>query len=206
VRGIWQEKDPVLPKLGMEPIRKTALVEAAIGEIGRIGSLEITVSQIARRAGMSSALAHHYFGSKENIFLAAMRHILTVYGTEARAGLAAADTPRARLEAIVRASFAPQNFRPEVISAWLNFYLLAQTSESATRLLRVYQRRVRSNLVAALRPQLGDGAAGAAQGIAALIDGIYIRRALRDEPLDPLAAEALALDYLELCLDRAGAA
>jgi TetR/AcrR family transcriptional repressor of bet genes len=190
----------------MEPIRKTALVEAAIGEIGRAGSLDITVSQIARRAGMSSALAHHYFGSKENIFLAAMRHVLTVYGAEVRGGLAAAATPQARLQAIVRASFAPQNFRPEVISAWLSFYLLAQTSESATRLLRVYQRRLRSNLMVALRPLLGDSAATAAQGVAALIDGIYIRRALRDEPLDPLAAEALVLDYLRLCHDRVGAA
>jgi TetR/AcrR family transcriptional repressor of bet genes len=52
-----------MPKLGMEPIRRAALVSATISEIGRAGSLDVTVSQIARRAGMSSALAHHYFGS-----------------------------------------------------------------------------------------------------------------------------------------------
>ena len=69
-----------MPKLGMEPIRKAALVKATIVEIGRAGSLDVTVSQIAKRAGMSSALAHHYFGSKEEIFLAAMRHILSLYG------------------------------------------------------------------------------------------------------------------------------
>ena len=66
-----------MPKLGMEPIRKAALVQATIAEIGRAGSLDVTVAQIARRAGMSSALAHHYFGSKEQIFLAAMRHVLS---------------------------------------------------------------------------------------------------------------------------------
>jgi TetR/AcrR family transcriptional regulator, transcriptional repressor of bet genes len=186
----------------MEPIRKSALVEAAIREIGRVGSLDITVSSIARSAGVSSALAHHYFGSKERLLLAAMRHILTAYGREVRAGRSAAATARGRLEAIIRASFSAGNFRPEVIAAWLNFYVLAQTTREATRLLRVYQRRLRSNLLADLRPELGPAAPAAAQGVAALIDGIYIRRALRDEPLDPLAAEALVLDYLDLCLAR----
>ncbi|MBS0565011.1 MAG: transcriptional regulator BetI, partial [Proteobacteria bacterium] len=46
-----------MPKVGMEPIRKAALVKATIVEIGRTGSLDVTVSQIAKRAGMSSALA-----------------------------------------------------------------------------------------------------------------------------------------------------
>ena len=45
-----------MPKVGMEPIRKAALVKATIVEIGRAGSLDVTVSQIAKRAGMSSAL------------------------------------------------------------------------------------------------------------------------------------------------------
>jgi TetR/AcrR family transcriptional regulator, transcriptional repressor of bet genes len=195
----------VVPKLGMEPIRKSALVEAAIREIGLAGSLDITVNRIARSAGVSSALAHHYFGSKDNIFLAAMRHILTLYRAEVRLARRGAPTPRARLEAIIAASFSPANFRPEVIGAWLNFYVLAQTSPEATRLLRAYQRRLRSNLLAELRPLLGDAAPRAAQGIAALIDGIYIRRALRDEKLDPLASEALVTDYLDLCLARGSA-
>ena len=51
-----------MPKLGMEPIRRDALVKATIAEIGAAQSLDVTVGQIARRAGMSSALAHHYFG------------------------------------------------------------------------------------------------------------------------------------------------
>ena len=40
-----------MPKVGMEPIRKAALVKATIAEIGRAGSLDVTVSQIAKRAG-----------------------------------------------------------------------------------------------------------------------------------------------------------
>ena len=141
-----------MPKLGMEPIRKDALVKATIVEIGRVGSLDVTVSQIARRAGMSSALAHHYFGSKEEMFLAAMRHVMTLYGAEVRGALAVAEGPQGRVRAILRASFSAGNFRREAVGAWLNFWVLAQSVPEAKRLLAVYQRRLRSNLVAGLTP------------------------------------------------------
>lgn len=190
-----------MPKLGMEPIRKDALVRATIVEIGRTGSLDVTVSQIAKRAGMSSALAHHYFGSKEQIFLAAMRHIMTLYGAEVRGALAAADGPRARLQAIVRANFGGSSFRREAVSAWLNFYVLAQTLPEAKRLLVIYQARLQSNLTHDLRKLIGDRAAGVARALGALIDGVYIREALKNGSPDGQAAAAAVLSLLNLELE-----
>ncbi len=191
-----------MPKVGMEPIRREALVKATIVEIGRTGSLEVTVSQIAKRAGMSSALAHHYFGSKEQIFLAAMRHILTLYGAEVRGALAAAEGARGRINAIVRASFAASSFRREVIGAWLNFYVLSQTRPEAKRLLSIYQARLQSNLVHDLRPLVGHRAAAVARGVGAMIDGVYIREALKKGAPDGTAAAGLVLEYLERELER----
>jgi len=188
-----------MPKLGMEPIRREALVKATIREVGLRGSADVTMSQIAKAAGVSSALAHHYFGTKEALLISAMRHILRLYGEEVRVALDAAATPRARLEGIVRASFAPVNFRPEVIAAWLTFYVTAQTSPQALRLLAVYKGRLRSNLVHDLRPLVGDRAEAAAGGIGALIDGLYIRHGLGTA--DPEAASALVLDYLDRLLE-----
>lgn len=182
-----------MPKVGMEPIRREALVKATIAEIGAAGSLDVTVTQIAKRAGMSSALAHHYFGGKDQIFLAAMRRILSDFGDEVRSGLKQAE-PEARAAAIIRASFAPSCFTPDVISAWMTFYVLAQTSPEALRLWRVYQGRIRSNLTHALRPLTRDPAA-AADTLAALIDGLYIRAALSD-PDTPERATVHALDVL----------
>lgn len=191
-----------MPKLGMEPIRKEALVKATISEIGRIGNLDVTVSQIAKRAGMSSALAHHYFGSKEEIFLAAMRHILTLYGAEVRGALAVATGPEARLMAILAASFSAGNFRREAVSAWLNFWVLAQSVPEARRLLAVYQRRLRSNLLACLRPLAGDAAPRVADGLGALIDGLYLREVLKSGAPDGAAAVATARDFVAAELGR----
>jgi TetR/AcrR family transcriptional repressor of bet genes len=185
-----------MPKLGMEPIRREALMKATIAEIGRTGSLDVTVAQIARRAGMSSALAHHYFGSKEQIFLSAMRHVLTLYAAEVRGALAAAEGHRGRLTAIVRASFSAGSFRRESVGAWLNFYVLAQTNADAARLLRIYQRRLKSNLVRDLRPLVGGRSTTVAEGMGALIDGVYIREALKGRAPDGALAAGTVLGYL----------
>jgi len=186
-----------MPKIGMEPIRRNALVKATIAEIGEAGSLDVTVSQIARRAGMSSALAHHYFGGKDQIFLAAMRQILRDFGAEVREALAAS-APEARAAAIIRASFDPSSFAPATISAWMTFYMMSQTNPEARRLLHIYQKRLRSNLTQALHPLTPDPGA-VADTLAALIDGLYIRAAL-DFPDRPQVATEHALAVLEQLL------
>ncbi len=173
-----------MPKVGMEPIRREALVEATIEEIGRQGNLDVTVSQIAKRAGVSSALAHHYFGGKEQIFLAAMRHILRVFGAEVSSALAAATSPQERLDALIKASFATSCFDPATTTSWMTFYGQAQTVPQAARMLKIYQSRLRSNLIHVLRP-MSETAVEDAEAIAALIDGLYIRAVLnRVEPED----------------------
>ncbi len=180
-----------MPKVGMEPLRRDALVRATIAEIGRAGTLDVTVAQIARRAGMSPALAHHYFGGKEQIFLAAMRHILAIYGAEIRGALAAADGAEGRVRAVIRASFSEGSFRREVVSAWLHFYVLAQTVPEAARLLGIYQRRLHSNLVHPLRHVVGARAGEVADRLAAMIDGVYLREALAGRAPDRGRAIAL---------------
>lgn len=193
-----------MPKVGMEPIRRAAVVRAAIDEIGEKGSLDITVSQIARRAGMSSGLAHHYFGGKDQIFLAAMRHTMSIYGTDIRNALARATDHRGRLVAIIKTGFSDENFRRETIAAWLNFYVLAQISPEAARLLRVYRRRLASNLIHDLKPLVGARAGGVAARISGLIDGLYLHCAQDLESMSGEQATAhvvRALDNeLEACL------
>jgi len=187
----------------MEPVRRAALVDATIDCIGRAGSLDVTVSQIAKTAGMSSALAHHYFGTKEQIFLSAMRHLLGLYGQSVRTALRSASTPRDRLDALVRANFDTDQFSRPVVSAWLNFYVQAHLSTEAQRLLSIYQNRLRSNLLSCLRPLIGARAEAGAEMLAAQIDGLYIRSALRSEMTDPKQTQDTALDLVALLVGDA---
>lgn len=192
-----------MPKIGMEPVRKDALIRAAIAEIGAVGSLDVTVGRIARRAGVSAALAHHYFGSKDRILLAAMRQILEEFRLDVSRRYKGAPTPRARLEAILEASFGPEQFDAAIVSAWLAFYVQAQRSPEAGRLLRVYARRLDSNLVHALRRLVPEPAAQSiAEGTAAMIDGLYIRAALDGMAVDRPTALDLVGQYLEMRIEK----
>lgn len=194
-----------MPKIGMEPLRRKALIDAAILAIGERGSLNVTMSDIASRAGVSSALAHHYFGAKDDLLQATMRHLLRELGRETGTALAAAKGARGRVCAIIAINFSAAQFQPETVAAWLAFYVEAQRSPPMRRLLRVYARRLHSNLMSGLRNLLPDlEAQRTAEGIAALIDGLYIRRALKDGAPDAASAIALVEDYLETKLARGG--
>ena len=186
-----------MPKVGMEPIRRKTLIEAAIAAIHDKGSLDVTISQIARHAVVSQGLAHHYFGSKEALLLATMRHLLSEYGAAVRHALGQASGPRSRVSAIIAASLAPEQFRPETVSAWLVFYVHAQGSDPARRLLSAYHGRLRSNLIDALRPIAGAKAAAIAEGVSALIDGFYIRAALGAVPDVAGSAQAMVEAYVD---------
>lgn len=177
-----------MPKIGVEPERRRALTDAAIRAIGAIGSTDVTMSDIAARAGVSPALAHHYFGSKQQLIVAAMRALLADLKQDAVAALKAAQTPRARVSAIIAVSFSDKQFAADTVAAWLAFYVEAQRSAELGHLLRLYSRRLHSNLMSGLSPLVGESdATRIAAGAAAMIDGLYIRKALKaaDARSDP---------------------
>ncbi len=186
-----------MPKIGMEPVRRKALVDAALKAIGHHGSLTVTMSEIAREAGVSPALAHHYFGSKDQLLIETIRSLLRQLKADAIIGLSQAETPRARISAVIRVSFQADQFAPEVVAAWLAFYSEAQRSEEVRRLLVVYARRLHSNLMSGLKPLCGSfDASRIADGAAAMIDGLYIRQSLKAAPLSIEASVALVEDYV----------
>ena len=190
-----------MPKLGQEPIRRRALVAATVAEIGAKGSLDVTVGQIAKRAGMSTALAHHYFGGKDDLLFETMRHILSKLGDEIRPAIAPL-SGTARVRAIIAVNLSTDQFRPEIIAAWLAFYVEARRDAALGRLFRIYVRRLHSDLMSGLTHLPRASAIRTARAIAALIDGLYLRRALGEGVEDSAAAIALVEDYLDMALAR----
>ena len=187
-----------MPKVGMEPLRRRALIDATISAIGERGSLDVTMSEIAGRAGVSSALAHHYFGAKDELLQATMRRLLADLGRDSIGALCSASTPRERISAVIAVNFSAGQFREETIHAWLAFYVEAQKSTALRRLLRVYARRLNSNLLSGLLPLMPRAEAlRMAEAIAAMIDGLYIRRALKHGLPNPASAAALVEDFVE---------
>lgn len=190
-----------MPKVGMEPIRRRQLIDATITSMGEHGLADTTVQTISRGAGVSPGIIHHYFGGKDELLAATMRSMLQQLRDDATQRLATATSPRARLEAIVDCNFAPDQFEPRVVAAWLGFWAQAPHNPALSRLQRINARRLHSNLLHALRPLLPpDRAERVAVGLAAMIDGLWLRFALTGA-IDGSAARAVALGYLDSELD-----
>ncbi len=93
-----------------------------------------------------------------------------------------------------------------MISAWLAFYVQAQNDPEARRLLRIYRRRLESNLLHPLGElTTREHALRIAEMAAALIDGLWIRRSLADVSPDPDGAAKLVEDAILEALRRADA-
>ena len=168
-----------MPKVGMGPVRRRQLVDSTIWSIHEFGLADTTVTKIAKHAGVSSGIVHHYFANKDELLFETMRVMLAGLKEESVARLRPDMTARERLMAVVEACFAPEQFSGEVITAWLALYASARKSESLTRILALYHARLNSNLKFALKQLMDDEAAELeAESIAALIDGLYLRAAL----------------------------
>jgi len=57
--------------------RRRFLLESAITEFSTYGIGGARVDRIAQRANSNKAMVYHYFGSKEDLYLAAMEHLYT---------------------------------------------------------------------------------------------------------------------------------
>ncbi len=80
----------------------------------------------------------------------------------------------------------------------MTLYASANTNPETQRLLALYQRRLRSNLVHALRP-LSKRPEQDAETLAALIDGLYLRAALSKDGRADMAKQS-ALGTLDQIL------
>jgi TetR/AcrR family transcriptional repressor of bet genes len=179
----------------MQPVRKRQLIDATIATIHEHSFAEATIARIAKRAGLSPGIIAHYFGGKDALLAATMRHLLTLLLRDATARLKRARTPMERAEAVIAANFGPDQFTPEVIAAWFAFWSQVPHCPELKRLNDVYMKRTRSNLAHALKAVIAPEEADRVAGVAAcLIDGIWVRAALTEEAPDAAAAQALIME------------
>ena len=132
-----------------------------------------------------------------------MRHILRdLWEATMRRRTAAKDEPRARLRAIVAANFDVSQVNTPVMKTWLAFWAESMHQPALRRLQRVNTRRLYSNLCAEFeRVLLRAASRRAASGLAAMIDGLWLRGTLTGEPFDTRAALRVANEYIDLMLE-----
>jgi betaine-aldehyde dehydrogenase len=160
-------------------MRRRQLIEVTIDSLAELGFVGTTLAQIAARAGVSAGLVAHYFDDKDGLLEAAFRSLARRVASQVRARLSLVSTPRGRIQAVIDANLAPEEFDQRTGSAWLAFWGQLLHVERLKRIQAAYQRRMLSNLLNSLRKLVApEEAHSLAEMIAAMIDGVWLRAAL----------------------------
>jgi TetR/AcrR family transcriptional regulator, transcriptional repressor of bet genes len=192
-----------MPKVGMEDLRRRQLIAATITSIHEEGFANATIARISRTAGLSGGIVAYYFDDKAGLLTATMRSLAQNLLRETVSRLKAAETPEQRIDAIILANFSDSQNDPESVSAWLAFWSEARKTPALWRIQKINERRLLSNLRHAFRQLLPDDEARmAAAGLAAMIEGLWLRCALSNGPLTVDQARAIARDYVARLLQK----
>ncbi|MBR9808466.1 MAG: transcriptional regulator BetI [Alphaproteobacteria bacterium] len=174
------------------------LIDATISAIYKHGFHEATAQRIAEEAGLSAGNIHYHFGSKEELFTAAMRQLMSDISDTLVYELGKADTPLARTHAIIHANLSERLYSHRNCFVWLQFWSETARSEELARLERINAQRFHRNLLDALGKLLPrDEAEKVARELVAMVDGLWIRKAQDNDSITPAAARNLVFAYLD---------
>ena len=188
----------------IEETRRRQLVEVTIDSLAELGYVGTTLAQIAVRAGVSPGLVAHYFGDKDGLLDAAFRSLARRVGDHVRARLRQVSTPRGRIQAVIDANLAPEEFEQRTGTAWLAFWGQVLQVPPLKRVQSVYQRRTLSTLRSSLKKLMPpDDAQRLAAMIAAMIDGVWLRAALSGwREADSESARAMLTAFVDGRLEQ----
>jgi len=189
-----------MPKVGMPDIRKPQLVQATMAVIDRVGLQSASISLISKEAGVSSGIINHYFGGKQGLLEETMREILRQHSTNISDKLSQLpkDAHVQRINAIIDGNFVGYQAENKVAKTWLAFWSYSAHDPQLKRLQRVNEKRLLSHLRIELKALFDrDQVEIIAHGIAALVDGIWLRGTLNPQGVDAQKAKLIINDYLD---------
>jgi AcrR family transcriptional regulator len=188
-------------------VRREALIEATLQCLKMHGHDGASVRRISAAAGVSIGLINHHFPSSAGLIAEAYetlaRSLNDALRTEAENTAA---TPRQRISAFFRASFAPELLDPQLFSVWVVFWsMVAHSAEIRTVHARTYGQ-YRSILEELLGQLVDSGAAPplklrpAAIALCAVLDGLWVELSLSADTFKPREAIAICEDWVNaLC-------
>ncbi|MGH8463613.1 MAG: transcriptional regulator BetI [Pseudomonas sp.] len=194
-----------MPKVGMQPIRRQQLIEATLLAVDQVGMGDASIALIARLAGVSNGIISHYFQDKNGLIAATMRYLMSVLNENVAARRQALkdNSPRAHLQVIIEGNFDASQVNGPAMKTWLAFWSTSMHQPSLHRLQRINDHRLYSNLCCQFRRVLPlADARSAARGLAALIDGLWLRGALSGDAFDTDQAQQIAYEYMDLQLAK----
>ena len=183
-RSIKNKKEKLVPKVGMQPLRKQQLINATLESVAQYGLQKTTIVTISKIAGLSSGIISHYFGGKQGLIEATVKFLLEQLKIALleRVSDQTLSAPE-RLKMIVEANFTQLQRSIPATKTWLSFWAQSMHEPGLARLQNINSKRLYSNLYYSYKQILDTESADiAAKKTAAMIDGFWLRSALSPDP------------------------
>jgi AcrR family transcriptional regulator len=193
--------------------RRADLVQAAIRCLAEGGIAAFKMERIAAEAGVSLGLLPHYFKSKTELLAEVYRAALydDVYRKIAELDDKAIGSPTARLCRIVDAIIDPDYLRPANLTVWLALWGEIVVNPE----LRLAHRALYRSYLTSLAVLIGEVAeerqrrvngTEVARNLQALIDGLFLERALDKQAVSHADFHRASYEFLELHLGKLASA
>lgn len=147
--------------------RKRQITRAAYEIIAEKGYNNFTMMDIAKRAGVSSGLIHHYFRDKENMLVTLLREMQQNIRQSLEQTLEPIDDPKEKLGIFMDQAFGLVENEKEYIYVTFDFLTQIKFNERMQRILSKLYRGYRETLGIILRE-------GKAKGIFKEVDEHYV--------------------------------
>nr|WP_316652520.1 transcriptional regulator BetI [uncultured Gellertiella sp.] len=194
---------PTRPKTRIEDIRRIELIDAAHRIFLKEGLKGLTTTRICNEAGMSQGILTYYFRDKEEVLFEMVRMNNRVLAVQVVRKLREANTGWERMLAIIDGLFPAESFNRPTSSAWVSLFAEAGHNDTYRRLLAPYYKRLRSNVASLLKPAMpAPEIDHFIQGFAAMIDGLWLRRAHSEADISLPQAKRLLVEYAEAILGQ----
>ncbi len=168
----------------MKPLREQQLINATLESVAQFGLQKTTIITISKIAGLSSGIISHYFGGKQGLVDATVKHLLEQLKLALLERVEQKDLEAfERLNMIVEANFTSFQRSIPATKTWLSFWAKSMHEPGLARLQHINSKRLYSNLLYSFRQLLDEElASSAAKQMAAMIDGFWLRSALSAKP------------------------
>jgi AcrR family transcriptional regulator len=190
--------------------RRADLVQAAIRCLSEGGMSAFKMERIAAEAGVSLGLLPHYFASKNELLKEVYRAALYEDVNRTIAELDDKDAPGSAAERmcrIVDAIIDPEYLRPANLNVWLALWGEIVVNPELRRTHRALYRSYLASLAQLIGTVAKDrhrqvNAVEIARSLQALIDGLFLERALDRQAVDHADFRRASYEFLELYLGK----
>jgi AcrR family transcriptional regulator len=191
--------------------RRDDMLRAAAELIAERGFSETRIADVARRVNASPALVIYYFGTKDQLLTAALRHSEDAFYEACARHLEKASTARDQLEILVRLTFTQDSSDlPGAWGLWFDLWAQAFRHPGVAQHRVELDRRWRTTIAGVVKKAVDSGeiepvdADRFAVTWGVLLDGLSIQVALNDEMVAADTAFDIAMRFAEQALDLAG--